>query len=207
MQRSRTAGGGESEGRTVRFMGDGDRKAVLGFLREIDERFLPPLSSPKRRGSIEGYLDYMLAEGRGKVLLYEKDGRVEGLFSYRFEGDRLDTMYLCAAGVREPRSGAVALYRMCEAMVDAERDRDILRVWAKTWEGNQDSRRFLEKIGLKLKETVPGDFGGSRTTVTYEGAWQDIVGFFDRRVRREPPLPELKSGIAGGRGEGGNGLM
>lgn len=203
------AGGAQGERRTVRFMGGRDREEVLGFLKEIDERFLPPLSSPHRKGSIEGYLDYMLAEGMGKVLLYENEGRMEGLFSYRFEGDRLDTMYLCAAGVKEPRSGGVALYRMCEAMVDAERDKDIRRVWAKTWEGNHDSRRFLEKIGLKPRETVPGDYGGIRTTVTYEGAWPDIVGFFDRRKKshREPPLPELKRELSGREGDGGTGLM
>jgi len=31
-------------------MGERDRKALLAFLKEIDDRFFPPLSSPLHRG-------------------------------------------------------------------------------------------------------------------------------------------------------------
>lgn len=121
------------------------------------------------------------AGGRGKVIVSENGGTIDGLLSYRFEEPQSDIMYLCIAAVKRPRSGAVTLYRMCEAMIEAEKGRDIRGVRAKTWQGNQDGRGFLEKLGLKPTKTVPGAFGGVRTTVVYEGSWTDVVDFFDPR--------------------------
>ena len=61
------------------------RDATLAFLRLIDHKFVPPLSSDLRYGSLAAYLDYSLAGGQGRVLLYEREQRIIGFLAFRYE--------------------------------------------------------------------------------------------------------------------------
>jgi hypothetical protein len=164
----------------VRLYHPDDREQTLAFLAQVDGLFLPPLSSPLRHGSLAAYLDYSLAGGNGRVLLYPHATGMIGYLAYRYDQreDRPlgETIYLSNMAVTESRMGSV-LARLFQAMVK-QVERDGLgppeRIWAKTWQQNHASAKTLTRMGLRLSQTIPADplFRGCRDTLIFEGSWE-----------------------------------
>lgn len=169
----------ETRENPVRLYLPDDREQTLAFLAQVDGRFMPPLSSPLRHGSLDAYLDYSLAGGNGRILLYPQDTGVIGYLAFRYE-QREDhplgeTIYLSNMAVTESRMGLV-LSRLFQAMVmQVERDGygPPERIWAKTWQQNNSSARTLTRMGMHLTQTIPADplFRGCRDTLIFEGSW------------------------------------
>jgi hypothetical protein len=163
----------------VRLYTQQDREPTLTFLAQVDDRFLPPLSSPLRQGSLAAYLDYSLAGGKGRVLVHPQDHRIIGYLAFRYDQRESrplgETIYLSNMAVTESRMGLV-LTRLFQAMVkQVERDSygPPERIWAKTWQQNRASARTLSRMGLRLAQTIPADpaFLGCRDTLIFEGPW------------------------------------
>jgi hypothetical protein len=159
------------------------RARALEFLRLIDDKFLPPLSSPLRYGSLEGYLDYSLADGRGRVLVYERGPHIIGFLAYRYEqGAELrpgELIYLSNMCVSESLMGTVLLHLYHAMIRQVEKDGlgPPQRIWAKTWRENRASAKTLARVGLQHVQTIPNDpaFQGCRDTLIFEGPWADFV--------------------------------
>ncbi len=159
------------------------REAVLDFLRQVDDRFVPPLSSAMRYGSLENYLDYSLADGQGRILLYVLHGRIVGFMAFRYEapvaGSAAPSIYLSNMCVTESLMGTVLahLFRAMVHQVDQECGAFPSRIWARTWLSNRASARTLQRLGLDLVETIPEDpvFQGCRDTLVFEAKWQTFV--------------------------------
>lgn len=156
---------------------------VLSFLAQVDHLFVPPLSSHQRQGSLAKYLEYALAAGQGRVLLYFLQERPVGLLAYRVEpaadGAQAASIYLSTMCVTESLMGTV-LMRLFQAMlrqVEAECACRPQRIWAKTWSGNRASARTLQRLGLQLLRTVPADpaFHGVRDTLVFEANWDTFA--------------------------------
>lgn len=184
----------DSRKNPVRLFGPDDREPTLAFLAQVDGLFLPPLSSPLRHGSLAAYLEYSLASGNGRVLLYPQDARVIGYLAFRYDQreDRPlgETIYLSNMAVTESRMGSV-LARLFQAMVhQVERDGygPPERIWAKTWQQNNASARTLTRMGLQLTQTIPADplFRGCRDTLIFEGSW---ATFAHTAAQFNLPLP------------------
>jgi len=167
----------------VRLYSPDDREPTLAFLAQVDGRFLPPLSSPLRHGSLAAYLDYSLAGGNGRVLLYPQDASIIGYLAFRYDQRESrplgETIYLSNMAVTESRMGLV-LTRLFQAMVQ-QVVRDGYgppeRIWSKTWHQNRASARTLSRMGLALTQTIPADpmFRGCRDTLIFEGAWETFA--------------------------------
>jgi hypothetical protein len=159
------------------------RERTLEFLRMVDDRFFPPLSSTLRCGSLEAYLDYSLAEGQGRVLIYERGPDVIGLLAFRYEqGADLrpgELIYLSNMCVSESLMGTVLLhlYRAMIRQVEIDGHGAAQRIWAKTWRQNLASARTLTRLGLQHVRTIEADptFGGCRDTLIFEGSWPALV--------------------------------
>jgi hypothetical protein len=163
----------------VRLYRPDDREPTLAFLAEVDGRFLPPLSSPLRHGSLAAYLDYSLAGGNGRVLLHPQDAGIIGYLAYRYDQNESrplgETIYLSNMAVTESRMGLV-LTRLFQGMVQQVARDDYgppERIWAKTWHQNHASARTLSRMGLVLTQTIPADplFRGCRDPLIFEGTW------------------------------------
>lgn len=168
---------------SVRLYAPECRDRTIAFLREVDEKFFPPLSSPLRYGSIEGYLDYSLARGEGHVLIYERGAQVIGFVAYRRQ-DRAGLepgalIYLSNMSVTHSLMGTVllSLFQAMVRQVDAEWVGSAQRICATTWRQNFASARTLQRMGMQLVRTVERDpaFGGCRDTLVFEGTWADFV--------------------------------
>lgn len=160
-----------------------DRERTLAFLQRVDHRFVPPLSSQLRYGSLEAYLEYSLADGQGRVLLYERDGQIIGYLAFRREpGEDAcagASIYLSNMCVSESLMGTV-LFHLYQAMirqVELEGFGAAKRIWAKTWRENLASARTLTRLGLEHVRTITKDpaFGGCRDTLVFEGPWAAFV--------------------------------
>ena len=155
-------------------------KACWIFSEQVDQQFVPPLSSELRYGSLEAYLDYSLSGGHGRVLLYERPPRILGFLAYRYEqrGELPlgETIYLSNMAVSESLMGTV-LIRLVSRHGCVRSSRDGLaspsRIWAKTWQQNRASARTLARMGLEHVKTIAADpaFRGCRDTLIFEGTW------------------------------------
>ena len=155
------------------------RGIVLEFLQRVDDRFVPPLSSGWRHGSLDHYLDYSLADGQGRILLYHLPDEVVGFLAFRYEPSpgRLPgaSIYLSNMCVTQSLMGIV-LIRLFRGML-RQVARDTVgspqRIWAKTWRDNTASARTLERMGLQHRDTIASDpaFGGCRDTLIFEASW------------------------------------
>ena len=107
----------------VKLYTSASRAGVLDFLQQVDQQFVPPLSSELRYGSLEAYLDYSLSGGNGRVLLYEKSPRIIGFLAYRYEqrGELPlgETIYLSNMAVSESLMGTV-LIRLFQGLCSDE---------------------------------------------------------------------------------------
>ena len=167
----------------VRLFAPKDRERTLAFLQIVDHRFVPPLSSDLRYGSLEAYLDYSLADGQGRVLLYERDGQIIGYLAFRYEqgadGRAGESVYLSNMCVSESLMGTVLihLYQGMVRQVELDGLEATQRIWAKTWRGNVASSRTLARLGLEHVQTIAQDpaFGGCRDTLIFEGSWAVFV--------------------------------
>jgi hypothetical protein len=167
----------------VRLYAPDDRERTLAFLRLVDHKFVPPLSSDLRYGSLEAYLKYSLADGQGRVLLYERKGRIIGYLAFRYEqGEDAcagESIYLSNMCVSESLMGTVLLhlYQAMIRQVELEGFGGARRIWAKTWRQNRASARTLTRVGLQHVQTVADDpaFGGCRDTLVFEGPWTAFV--------------------------------
>ncbi len=159
------------------------RERTLEFLRVVDEKFVPPLSSALRYGSLEAYLAYSLANGQGRILVYERQAEIIGLLAFRYEQEAGpapgELIYLSNMCVRESLMGTVLLhlYLAMVRQVEAEGRGGARRIWARTWRENTSSARTLARLGLQLVRTIEADpaFGGCRDTLVFEGAWSTFV--------------------------------
>jgi hypothetical protein len=155
------------------------RQAVLEFLRQVDQQFVPPLSSELRHGSLEAYLEYSLSGSNGRVLVYERSSQIIGFLAYRYEqhGDSPlgETIYLSNMAVSESLMGTVLIHLFQGMVRQVETDRFAVprRIWAKTWDQNKTSARTLARMGLAHVKTIMRDpaFGGCRDTLIFEGSW------------------------------------
>jgi hypothetical protein len=170
-------------GEPVRLYAPDDRERTLAFLQQVDHKFVPPLSSRLRYGSLAAYLDYSLADGQGRVLLYERNGQVIGYLAFRHEHDAEacagESIYLSNMCVSESLMGTVLihLYQAMVRQVELEGWGAAKRIWAKTWRENLASARTLTRIGLQHVRTIASDpaFGGCRDTLVFEGPWAAFV--------------------------------
>lgn len=163
------------------------RDLVLAFLEQVDDLFVPPLSSAQRQGSLDKYLEHALAAGRGRILLFLRRERPVGLLAFRLEPQAAQaggaSVYLSTMCVTESLMGTV-LMRLFGAMVrqvEAEWTPCPQRIWARTWLGNHASAHTLQRLGLQLVQTIHADpaFDGSRDTLVFETDWHT----FARHVR------------------------
>lgn len=167
----------------VRLYAPDDREQTLEFLQLVDHKFVPPLSSSLRYGSLEAYLEYSLADGQGRVLLYERDGRIIGYLAFRYEqgedASAVESIYLSNMCVSESLMGTVLihLYQAMIRQVESEGFGAAKRLWAKTWRQNLASTRTLTRLGLEHVRTIANDpaFGGCRDTLVFEGPWAAFV--------------------------------
>ena len=159
------------------------RDRTLELLREVDEKFVPPLSSHLRYGSLAAYLDYSLADGHGRVLIYEQGPRVIGFLAFRYDQNADlplgELIYLSNMCVSESLMGTVLIH-LFQAMiqqVEAEGFGQARRIWAKTWRENLASAKTLTRLGLEHVQTITADpaFGGCRDTFIFEGSWATCV--------------------------------
>jgi hypothetical protein len=167
----------------VRLYTAADRDQTLAFLSQVDDQFLPPLSSPLRQGSLAAYLNYSLADGHGRILLYPHGTAFIGYLAFRYE--RRDhqalgeTVYLSNMAVTESRMGLVLtrLFQGLVCQVAQDGYGPPTRIWAKTWRQNRASARALGRMGLALVQTVQADpaFHGIRDTLILEGSWDTFV--------------------------------
>jgi hypothetical protein len=170
-------------GEPVRLYAPDDRERTLAFLQLVDHKFVPPLSSKLRYGSLAAYLDYSLADGRGRVVLYERNGGVIGYLAFRYEhGEDAcagDSIYLSNMCGSESLMGTVLihLYQAMVRQVELEGWGAAKRIWAKTWPENFASAKALTRLGLKHVRTIASDpaFGGCRDTLVFEGPWAVFV--------------------------------
>lgn len=146
----------------VRLFAPKDRERTLAFLQIVDHRFVPPLSSDLRYGSLEAYLDYSLADGQGRVLLYERDGQIIGYLAFRYEqgadGRAGESVYLSNMCVSESLMGTVLihLYQGMVRQVELDGLEATQRIWAKTWRGNVASSRTLAPRTRARPDDCPG---------------------------------------------------
>ncbi|MHB8970073.1 MAG: hypothetical protein ACYC3X_25930 [Pirellulaceae bacterium] len=167
----------------VKLYTSANRAGVLDFLQQVDQQFVPPLSSELRQGSLEAYLDYSLSGGNGRVLLYEKPPRIIGFLAYRYEqrGELPlgETIYLSNMAVSESLMGTVLirLFQGLVGQVEIDGWAAPSRIWAKTWQQNRASARTLARMGLEHVQTVAADpaFRGCRDTLIFEGTWATFV--------------------------------
>ena len=167
----------------VRLYTPASRERTLAFLRLVDHQFVPPLSSDLRYGSLEAYLEYSLADGQGRVLIYEREPKIIGFLAYRYErSDGVgpgESIYLSNMCVSESLMGTVLirLFRAMIRQVEAEGLGTAQRIWAKTWRQNIASARTLARLGLQHVQTIAEDpaFEGCRDTLVFEGTWAAFV--------------------------------
>jgi hypothetical protein len=159
------------------------RDVVLSFLEQVDDLFVPPLSSVLRQGSLEKYLEYSGASGQGRILLYFLHERVVGFLAYRHEppveNSHAASVYLSNMCVTESLMGTVLirLFRAMVRQVESECVPPPQRIWAKTWLANRASARTLQRLGLQLVQTIHADpvFRGCRETLVFAASWQAFV--------------------------------
>jgi RimJ/RimL family protein N-acetyltransferase len=167
----------------VRLYTPASRDQTLAFLRLVDHLFVPPLSSDLRHGSLAAYLEYSLADGQGRVLIYEREPRIIGFLAYRYErSDEFrpgESIYLSNMCVSESLMGTVLmrLFRAMIRQVEVDGFGEAKRIWAKTWRQNIASARTLGRVGLEHVRTLASDpaFGGCRDTLVFEGTWAAFV--------------------------------
>lgn len=164
-----------------------DREQLILFLKQADNTFNPPLSSPKRtKEGIEGYLKAM-TEGGAKTLLAKREGEITGVMSYVPQQD--GSIYWKFASVSNPRHGSMAFYMLTQQMV--AQTGDAKRIWSTTWDGNDTMIKLFKNMGLENTRKIEGDYGGTRTTLVFES---DLDVLRKRFMKRDKPaeLPEIR---------------
>jgi RimJ/RimL family protein N-acetyltransferase len=158
------------------------RPTILRFMSQVDADFHPPLSSDKRRGSLEKYIDYMLADGRGKVQVALRDGEAQGFMGYRIEED--GRLYMSTWAMKKDIRGSPTFLKLLDRVFSDPDLSDVELFWATTSSENIRVQKTLAKLGMVQTAYLSGDYDGERDTLVFQGNVKKAKDYIKKLMRR-----------------------
>jgi SAM-dependent methyltransferase len=167
---------------SARLMQVRDIPHVLDFLSPLDDEFTPPLSA-RQEGGLQGYLDYLIAGGRGRIIVCERRGELAGLLAYRVDGPN-SSVYISLVAIKQGhRAVSRTLVSLIRFAVQTGRHLKPRSIIAKTWPENERIQRLMSRLGFRVKDVVSGDYAdvipGGRTSIVMECAFGDLLKVLD----------------------------